>query len=73
MSEITMYSPNIDGDKGNYKWAVSFDKTGKAGSILGFIGISQMDEHGDCKERVLLSPKQVKELIEFAKKRISIG
>lgn len=56
---ITTYSKKIQGEPGNYGWAVRFDKTG------GFVGINQY-EKDDLKDRILLSPKQVKKLISFA-------
>lgn len=58
--ETTDYSEKIKGAAGNYHWPVCFDKTD------GFIGITQYDERGQVKERVLLSPRQVKELFGFA-------
>ena len=57
--ERTSYSKNIAGAKGNYDWSVKFDRTG------GFIGITQLDG-ARVKDRVLLSPKQMSELMAFA-------
>lgn len=57
---LTKYSDEILGSKGNYKQAVTFDKTD------GFIGISQRDDNGVLMDRVLLSPEQVQALIKFA-------
>jgi hypothetical protein len=55
---ITRYSDKIDGDKGSYHWSVTFDLTS------GHLGITQIE--GDkVKDRVLLCPKQVKELLAF--------
>jgi hypothetical protein len=51
------YSKEIEGDKGNYNWPVKFDRTG------GYVGISQMVD--GKVERILLSPRQVRELIAF--------
>ena len=53
MSEVTRYSVKIKGDRGNYYWAVRFDMTDG-----GYLGITQYDENGELKDRVLLSPKQ---------------
>jgi len=68
--EITCYSEKIDGDERNYNWAVRFDNTGpeKYSSEPGYIGITQFDEYGKVKERVLLSPQQVQEFINFARR-----
>lgn len=55
----TLYSGEIPGDRGNYNWAVLFDSTN------GYIGISQRAD--DRPERVLLSPRQFKALIEWVK------
>jgi hypothetical protein len=56
--EETVYSAPIPGDAGNYQWRVRFDRTG------GYLGITQYE--GDMfKERVLLSPAQVKALLAF--------
>lgn len=59
----TDYSDEIAGSRGNYNWPVRFDMSG-----TGFLGISQF-ENGVPKERVLLSPKQVKELLAFVRAR----
>ena len=56
----TYYSPDIQGDEGNYNQSVRFDKTG------GYVGISQY-ETDILKDRVLLTPKQVEALIKFVK------
>lgn len=48
------YSEKIPGEAGNYDWPARFDISG-----CGFLGISQNNE------RVLLSPKQVRELLKF--------
>lgn len=55
---ITRYSERIEGAIGNYKWLVRFDVTD------GYLGISQMEDN-KVKDRVLLSPKQVKAMNEF--------
>jgi hypothetical protein len=59
----TTYSDEVPGERMNYDWAVRFDKTD------GFIGITQYDEHGKLKDRVLLSPDQLKALVVFARAR----
>jgi len=56
--DITHYSKKIGGDRGNYKWPTTFDL-----SDSGYLGISQTQDHG--VDRVLLCPKQVKELLAF--------
>jgi hypothetical protein len=59
MREVrTHYSEPVDGDEGNYKWAVRFDKT------RGYIGITQYED-GKFKERVLLTRKQFRALVKF--------
>jgi hypothetical protein len=60
--ERTDYSPVLPGERGNYNWPVRYDMTG------GFLGITQIE--GDTvKDRVLLSPKQVRELTAFIRKK----
>lgn len=59
MSERTHYSDEIPGARGNYNWPVTYDLTG------GFLGITQKDENGKVKDRILLSPKQAQELTRF--------
>ena len=54
----TYYSEKIRGAQGNYGWAVGFDITD------GYIGITQFDGE-TVKDRVLLSPAQARELVEF--------
>lgn len=55
---ITRYSERINGSPRNYNWPVRFDVTD------GYVGITQME--GDVvKDRVLLSPAQVQQLLEF--------
>jgi hypothetical protein len=54
----TTYSEKIKGDRGNFDWQVRFDLTD------GFLGITQFDGEA-VKDRVLLSPAQAKELVEF--------
>ena len=56
--DITYYSEKIDGARGNYHWAVRLDITN------GYLGITQFDGEA-IKDRVLLSPTQVAELLEF--------
>lgn len=58
----TRYSEKIKGDKRNYDWLARFDMTG------GYLGITQL-EGETVKDRVLLSPAQVKELLDFVGKR----
>lgn len=52
------YSEKVKGNEQNYNWEVRFDSDG------GYLGISQYKEEAGI-ERVLLSPKQVKALLEF--------
>lgn len=55
----TVYGEKIKGARGNYNWPVRFDVTD------GYLGVTQYD--GDTvKDRVLLSPAQVRELLKFA-------
>ena len=61
-ADYTKYSERIKGDRGNYDWPVRFDI-----STSGYLGINQYDEDGTLKERVLLSPGQVKILLEFSR------
>jgi len=55
---LTKYSEKINGTRGNHDMPVRFDKTGR------YIGITQWSG-GEAVDRVLLSPKQVKELLSF--------
>ena len=55
---ITNYSERIKGSPRNYNWSVRFDLTD------GCLGISQI-EGDEVKDRVLLSPTQVRGLIDF--------
>lgn len=59
MNGKTYYSEKIKGTRRNYDWAVGFDLTD------GFLGITQFDGE-TVKDRVLLSPAQVRELLNFA-------
>lgn len=59
---ITDYSDRIPGQSRNHDWPVRFDVTD------GCLGISQY-EGDDLKDRVLLSPEQVRALIEFYRRR----
>lgn len=52
------YSEMIKGDRGNHECPARFDLTG------GYLGITQIGD-GQVKDRVLLSPNQVKELTDF--------
>lgn len=54
----TTYSEKIKGARGNYDWAVRFDLTD------GYLGVNQY-EGEKLKERILLSPAQVRELLNF--------
>jgi hypothetical protein len=62
MKGRTYYSGEIEGARGNYGWPVKYDLTD------GYLGISQTED-GKVKDRVLLSPKQVKELTEFVERK----
>lgn len=56
------YSDKIDGDAGNYGWAVRADETD------GYLGITQYgSEAGDIR-RVLLSRAQVEAVVAFYRK-----
>lgn len=61
-SDHTYYSKDIRGDSRNYGWKVSFDVTD------GYLGINQMDDAGAVKDRVLLSPQQMRDLVDFYEK-----
>jgi hypothetical protein len=56
----TAYSKKIEGTEANYYWSVRFDWH------EGFVGITQFDK-ADVKDRVLLSPLQVRGLARFLK------
>lgn len=56
---LTTYSEKINGSRGNYGWEVRFDLTDNE-----YLGITQFDGE-TVKDRVLLSPAQVKELVSF--------
>jgi hypothetical protein len=55
----TSYSDKVLGDAANYNQSVRFDVTDK------YVGITQFDENGKVNDRVLLTPKQAKELAEW--------
>lgn len=58
----TRYSDTIKGSRGNFDWLARFDLTN------GHLGITQFE--GDAvKDRVLLSPAQVQELLNFISKK----
>jgi hypothetical protein len=59
----TTYSKKIPGERGNFQLRVRFDQTD------GFIGITQFDDDG-VSDRVLLSRKQVDELLKFISKSL---
>lgn len=54
----TVYSDRIKGAPRNYNWPVRLDITD------GYLGITQFDGE-KVKDRVLLSPAQVRELLKF--------
>ena len=56
---LTTYSEKIKGSPGNYGWEARFDLTDNE-----YLGITQFDGE-TVKDRVLLSPAQVKELVNF--------
>jgi hypothetical protein len=58
MQGRTTYSEKIKGSPRNYGWAVRFDLTD------GYLGITQFEGEA-VKDRVLLSPAQVRELVNF--------
>lgn len=54
----TEYSEKVPGTRGNYEWPVRFEVTD------GYLGIAQYE--GDkVKDKVLLSPAQVRKLVAF--------
>ena len=61
---LTHYSAEIAGERENYWWPVRFDWSD------GVPGISQKDEFGEWKERVLLSRNQLKELVAFIHQKV---
>lgn len=58
----TQYSERIRGARGNFDWAARFDMTD------GYFGITQFEGEA-VKDRVLLSPAQVLELLDFVGKK----
>lgn len=61
MKGLRYYSDKIEGARGNYNLPAEYDLTD------GYLGINQK---GDAAtDRVLLSPKQVKALIEFIERK----
>jgi hypothetical protein len=58
------YSEKINGSPRNYGWAVRFDLSD------GFLGITQF-EGETVKDRVLLSPAQMRQLVEFVAEKKS--
>lgn len=58
-NDTTQYSAAITGDKGNHLFPVRFDLTGQ------YLGITTTDPVDGTIERVLLSPAQVRALIQF--------
>ncbi len=58
----TYYSKVVLGDRGNFLGKVKFDKTGQ------YVGITQFGSTNQISiDRVLLTMKQVKKLIEFVR------
>lgn len=58
----TRYSEKVKGDRGNFNWLARFDLSG------GYLGITQFE--GDAvTDRVLLSPAQVQQLVDFVSKK----
>jgi len=57
----TKYSDDVEGDDGNFNQAVRFDITD------GYIGITQSEIHD--VQRVLLTPRQVKKMLIFLKRK----
>lgn len=55
------YSEKVKGDSENYDWAIKMDSDG------GYLGVTQYDENGKIKERVLLCPSQVEALLKFVR------
>jgi len=64
MKGRTYYGEKIKGTAGNYDWQVRFDLTD------GYLGINQY-EGETLKERVLLSPAQVRQFVEFVAEKKS--
>lgn len=58
----TRYSDKIEGNRGNFNWSAKYDLTN------GYLGLTQA-EGDEVKDRVLLSPAQVKELTEFIERK----
>lgn len=56
---ITNYSAHVPGEVRNHHRPLRFDYTD------GFIGIQEYEPGGQIGERVLLSPKQWRELLKF--------
>ena len=54
----TTYSKKFGGARGNHGWEAEFDLTD------GYLGITQLGD-GRVKDRVLLSPGQVRALVAF--------
>lgn len=58
----TKYSDDVEGDDGNFNQVTKFDKTS------GYLGITQRETHGTF-QRVLLTPRQVKKMLIFLKRK----
>lgn len=63
MKGQTYYSDEIAGTRGNFNWTTTFDFTD------GYVGITQKEENGTVKDRVLLSSKQAEELVAFIERK----
>ena len=68
--DFTVYHKWIPGDAGNYNYEISFDKTGRLRSKNGYIGINLRDTERGRMERILLNPKQAKQLADFILKTV---
>jgi hypothetical protein len=64
VSDETFYSDLVPGERGNYRWPARFDVSDGYLGINSYYGPEETTE-GALKDRVLLSPKQVRALIEF--------
>lgn len=61
--DLLYHSDTIPGADGNYHWPMKADRTSS-----GFVGITQDRGDGEEAERILLSRKQYKALVEFVEK-----
>lgn len=60
--ELTRESEPVAGARGNWHWPVRYDLTS------GYLGITQYETDGAVKDRVLLSPDQVRALVAFVRR-----